>query len=383
LVQAASVSDYRAWAQRKLPRLLFDYVDGGSFAEQTLRRNTVDFADIELRQRVLRDAADVKTAVSLFGQKMAMPLVLAPVGMAGMLARRGEVQAARAANAEGVPFCLSTVSICPIREVASGVGAPPWFQLYMLRDRGRMRALFEQAREAGAPVLMFTVDLAVPGTRYRDARSGFSAPPSLRRELQRAIDAATHPAWLWDVQLRGGPHVFGNLAGVAGGRADGLAAFWGWIRENFDPSATWRDLEWVRQHWPGPIVLKGILDAEDAGTALSVGADGIVVSNHGGRQLDGAMSSIRALPRIVEAVAGRAPVLMDGGVRSGVDIVMALALGADACMIGRAWAYALAADGERGVAHLLRLMRQELEVVLALCGCPNIKDVGRDLLAGP
>jgi L-lactate dehydrogenase (cytochrome) len=324
-VIAASVTDYRELARRRLPRLLFDYIDGGSYAEATLRRNVEDFEDLALRQRVLRDVSEISLATDLFGQPFSMPVMLAPVGMAGMYARRGEVQAAKAARAAGVPFCLSTVGVCDLDEVTTGAGVPPWFQLYMIRDRGYMAELLARAKGLGCPVLVFTVDLPVPGARYRDMRTGlFGGAPSLTSGLKRAWDGITHPDWLIDVQLGGRPHVFGNLA-AAIPEAKGMAEFWPWVTKNFDPTLTWQDLDWIRAHWDGPIVIKGILDPEDAREAVKVGADGIIVSNHGGRQLDGVLSGVRALPPIADAVGDDLTLLMDGGVRSGLDVVKAMA----------------------------------------------------------
>jgi len=379
-VIAASVSDYRELARRRLPRLLFDYIDGGSYAEATLRRNVSDFEDLALRQRVLRDVSEISLATELFGQKLSMPVMLAPVGMAGMYARRGEVQAAKAACAAGVPFCLSTVGVCDLDEVTTGCGTPPWFQLYMIRDRGYMEALLAKAKALGSPVLVFTVDLPVPGARYRDMRSGlFGGPGSLTTGLKRAIDGITHPGWLFDVQLGGKPHTFGNIA-AAIPEAKGMAEFWPWVTKNFDPTLTWKDLDWIRARWDGPIVIKGILDPEDAREAVKAGADGIIVSNHGGRQLDGVLSGVRALPPIAEAVGDDLTVLMDGGVRSGLDVIKALALGAKACLIGRPWAWALGARGEAGVAHVLQILRQEMTMTMALTGCTDVRDAGRELL---
>jgi L-lactate dehydrogenase (cytochrome) len=358
--------------------MVFDFIDGGSYAERTLERNVDDLKSLQLRQRVLRGASSADLTTELFGQRLSMPLLLAPIGMAGIFARRGEVQAARAAQKAGVPFCLSTVSVCSIEEVAESASSPPWFQLYMLRDRGWMKAMLERAATEGAPVLVFTVDLAVPGMRYRDVRSGFSGDPSFERFFRRLAGGALHPRWAWDVLVKGQPIGFGNLSGAQNSQP-GLGAFWNWIRSNFDPSATWADIEWLRSQWRGPIILKGILDAGDAIQAVKAGADGIIVSNHGGRQLDSVSSSILALPRIVEAVDGRLPVLFDGGIRSGLDVLKALALGARACLIGRPWAYALAAGGEQGVAHMIEIIRQELTTALILSGCSDLADV-RDVL---
>ena len=376
----AAVGDYRELARRRLPRLLFDYIDGGSYAEATLGRNVADFETLALRQRVLKDVSKISLKTELFGQPLAMPVMLGPVGMAGMYARRGEVQAARAARAAGVPFCLSTVGVCDLAEVTRAVETPPWFQLYMIRDRGYMAELLSRASTLGCPVLVFTVDLPVPGARYRDMRTGlFGGPPTLASGLRRALDGISHPSWLWDVQVNGKPHTFGNLA-AAIPEARGVADFWPWVGRNFDPSLTWDDLDWIRQHWAGPIVIKGILDPEDAREAVKRGADGVIVSNHGGRQLDGVLSGVAALPPIVDAVGDQLTVLMDGGVRSGLDVVKALALGAKACLIGRAWAWALGARGEAGVAHVLAIIRQEMMMAMALTGCTDVRQAGRDLL---
>jgi L-lactate dehydrogenase (cytochrome) len=377
-VRPVNVADYREAARRRLPRVLFDYIDGGAYAEWTLAENVEALKRLTLRQRVLRDVSKLNFKTRLFGQEMSMPVALAPVGFAGMNARRGEVQAARAAQAAGIPFCLSTVGLCSIDEVAGAV-APPWFQLYMIRDRGFMSELLATARHAGCPVLLFTVDLPIPGVRYRDARNTMIATTFAARARQ-VLDGLAHPAWLWDVQVNGGPHALGNLAAATQG-LNNLSSYWAWVGRNFDPSVTWKDIDWVRERWPGPLVIKGILDAEDARQAQACGADGIVVSNHGGRQLDGAPASITALPAIAEALGGAMPVLMDGGIRSGLDVLKALALGADACLIGRAWAFALAARGEAGVAHVLTLMRQELRLAMSLTGCLDVADAGSELLA--
>lgn len=378
----ASVSDYRELARRRLPRLLFDYIDGGSYAEATLRRNVEDFEAIALRQRVLRDVSKISLETELFGQAMSMPVGLGPIGMAGMYARRGEVQAAKAAHLAGVPFCLSTVGVCDLAEVVGGSGVAPWFQLYMIRDRGYMRALLETARDLGCPVLVFTVDLPVPGARYRDMRTGlFGGKPTLGASVRRVLDGLAHPDWLMDVQVGGKPHVFGNLA-AAIPEARGMTDFWPWVARNFDPSLTWKDLDWIRQHWSGPIVIKGVLDPEDAKEAVRCGAEGVIVSNHGGRQLDGVLSGVRALPPITDAVGDQLTVLMDGGVRSGLDVVKALALGAKGVMLGRAWAWALGGRGQEGVAHVLQIIRQEMLMAMALTGCTDVRDAGRGLLAG-
>ena len=377
---AASVSDYRELARRRLPRMLFDYIDGGSYAEVTLARNVGDLQDVALRQRVLRDVSALKLDTELFGQPLAMPVILSPIGMAGMYARRGEVQAARAAERFGLPFTLSTVSICGIEEVAAGVERPPWFQLYMLRDRGYMDALMQRARAARAPVLVFTVDLPLPGARYRDVRNGLSGAAPAHLRVLRALRTATHLDWLLDVGIGGKPHTFGNVEGAMPD-AKGLSDFQGWVGRNFDPTITWKDLEWVRARWDGPIVIKGVLDPEDARAAAEVGAQGVVVSNHGGRQLDGVLSGVRALPPVADAVGDRLTVLMDSGVRSGLDVLKALSLGAKGVLIGRAWAYALAAGGQAQVEAMLATLRGELKVAMSLTGCTDVADAGPGLLA--
>jgi L-lactate dehydrogenase (cytochrome) len=376
-VTPACVADFRESARRRLPKVLFDYIDGGSYGEVTLAANVDDLAALTLRQRVLRDVSTLSMSTELFGQSLSMPVVLSPVGLAGMYARRGEAQAARAAKAAGVPFSLSTVSVCPIGEV-SAAAQPPWFQLYMIRDRGFMTELLATARDAACPVLLFTVDLPVPGARYRDARNGLNvATPGAR--LRQAIDGVAHPDWLWDVVVNGKPNSLGNIS-AASTDLGTLQEYMGWIGRNFDPSVTWDDIAWVRERWPGPLVLKGVLDPEDARDAVRCGVDGVVVSNHGGRQLDGAPSSIAALPAIVDAVSDQLTVLMDGGVRSGLDVLKALALGASACLIGRAWAYALGAGGEADVARMLEIMRQELRLAMSLTGCLDVRQAGPGLL---
>ncbi len=375
-----SVSDYRALAQTRLPRQLFDYLDGGSYQELTLAANSAAFDAVKLRQRVLRDVGAVDTGREVLGQRWTMPMALAPVGYAGMLARRGEVQAALAAEAFGVPFTLSTVALCSIEEVRAAVKAPFWFQLYVYRDRGFARALLERAHAAGCPVLVYTVDLAVLGARYREQRYGMGASLSLAQRARVAADFAWRWRWLYDVAWRGRPFAFGNLAGAVR-HARGMSDFRKWIAANLDPSVTWRDLEWLRANWKGKIVVKGLLDPEDARTAMSaIAPEGIIVSNHGGRQLDSTPATLHALPAIREAVGGRTTVLIDGGIRSGLHVFKALASGADACLIGRAWAYALAARGRAGVSAVLATMKRDLEVAMALTGCVSVGEINGDVL---
>ncbi|MFI8716662.1 FMN-dependent L-lactate dehydrogenase LldD [Stenotrophomonas sp. NPDC077464] len=370
-------TDYRAAAQRRLPPFLFHYIDGGAYAEHTLRRNVSDLADIALRQRVLRDMSELRLEAELLGERMAMPVALGPVGLTGMYARRGEVQAARAAASRGIPFTLSTVSVCPIEEVAPAIDRPMWFQLYVLKDRGFMRNALERARAAGVTTLVFTVDMPVPGARYRDAHSGMSGPNA---GLRRMLQAMAHPRWAWDVGLRGRPHDLGNISAYRGSPT-GLADYIGWLGNNFDPSIGWKDLEWIREFWSGPMVIKGILDADDARDAVRFGADGIVVSNHGGRQLDGVLSTARALPAIAAAVKGEVEILADSGIRTGLDVVRMLALGADGVLLGRAFVYALAAQGEAGVANLLDLLAREMRVAMTLIGARRLADITTDALA--
>ncbi|MDE9483736.1 FMN-dependent L-lactate dehydrogenase LldD [Xenorhabdus bovienii] len=371
-------TDYRAAAQAKLPPFLFHYIDGGAYAEHTLKRNTEDLSNIELRQRVLKNMSELNLETRLFGEKMAMPVALAPVGLSGMYARRGEVQAARAAAKKGIPFTLSTVSVCPIEEVASAIDRPIWFQLYVLKDRGFMRNVLERAQAAGVKNLVFTVDMPIPGARYRDAHSGMSGPNASMRQI---LQAMTHPQWAWDVGLMGKPHDLGNISAYRGIPTK-LKDYIGWLGNNFDPSISWKDLEWIRDFWKGPMILKGILDPEDAKDAVRFGADGIVVSNHGGRQLDGVLSTARALPAIADAVKNDITILTDSGIRTGLDVVRMLALGADSVLLGRAFVYALAAAGEAGVSNLLDLIDKEMRVAMTLTGAKSIAEINANLLVG-
>jgi len=381
-VKAASVLDYRRLAQKRVPHFLFEYLDGGSYAEVTKERNRTDLDALELRQRVLRDVSDIDTSVELFGRTYDMPVALAPVGLAGMYARRGEVQAVRAAEAAGVPFALSTVGVCPIGEVAEVAKQPFWFQLYMIGDREFMRDMLALAREAKCSALIFTVDMPVPGSRYRDYRSGLAGESWLSGNIRRVSQAMLRPRWAWDVGLFGRPHQLGNIAPVLG-KNSGLEDFMAWMSQNFDSSVSWHDLEFVRDNWDGPIVLKGILDPDDARQAATLQCDGVIVSNHGGRQLDGVPSTVKALPRIADAVGDRLDVLVDGGIYSGLDVVRMLALGAKSVLLGRSWVYALAANGQAGVEHVLKLIQEEMLVAMALTGCTSIDEVTDRVLDRP
>jgi L-lactate dehydrogenase (cytochrome) len=372
----SSSSDFREAARRRLPPFLFHYIDGGAYAEHTLRRNVEDMSDLALRQRVLKDMSSVDISTTILGESLSMPAGRAPVGLTGMYARRGEVQAARAAEKKGIPFTLSSVSVCPIAEVQSQVTRPIWFQLYVLKDRGFMKDVLARAWAAGIRTLVFTVDMPVPGARYRDAHSGLSGPYGAVRRLTQAL---RHPSWAIDVGLLGQPHDLGNISAYRG-RKTALADYIAWIGENFDPSISWADLQWIREAWGGPMVLKGILDPDDAREAVRFGADGIVVSNHGGRQLDGVLSSARALPAIADAVKGDLTLLVDSGVRSGLDVVRMLAEGADGVLLGRAYAYALAAAGGKGVETLLDLIAKEMRVAMTLTGARSVAEISRDNL---
>lgn len=376
-MQISQVESWRAAAEKALPGFLFHYIEGAANEEETARLNRVDLRAILLRQRVLKDVSEIDLSTALFGQPLDLPLLLGPVGLAGMYARRGEAQAAAAAAARGIPMCLSTMSVCPLSEVAAASAQPLWFQLYVMRDRGVASALMAEARACGCTTLVLTVDMPAPGARHRDARSGLSGRHG---PLKRFAQALTRPRWALDVGLLGRPHALGNLRSALGSRS-GLEDFMGWIANNFDPTVTWRDLDWVREQWDGPLVVKGILDVEDARQAVALGVDGVVVSNHGGRQLDGAMSTARALPAIRQALGNGPKVLVDGGVRSGLDVLRMLALGADAVMLGRAWAYALAAGGGPAVEQLISQMAAELLTGMRLTGCTRVADIDGSILA--
>lgn len=378
-VAPATVSDYRELARRRLPRQLFDYVDGGAYEEATMRANVSDLERVLLRQVVMRDVSVRDQRTEVLGQQLAMPVILAPVGLAGMMAQRAEVQAARAAEKFGIPFVESTVSICSIEEVAEATSTPPWFQLYVMRDRSFAEDLMARASAVGSPVLLLTIDLAVVGARHRDVRNAMVGAASTWAKVRRGLDIATHPGWIRDVPVGGKPLTFGNLErAVPGARRPD--AFKDWVDSQFDPSVTWDDVAWVREHWNGRLVVKGVLDAEDARRAADVGVDGIVVSNHGGRQLDSVPSTARALPAVADAVGHQVEVLADGGVRTGLDVVKMVALGARAVLIGRPWAWAVAARGERGVRHILDVIKADMDTALALTGQTSIGDVDRSAL---
>jgi L-lactate dehydrogenase (cytochrome) len=371
-----SIADMREVARRRLPRALFDYADRGSYDELTLRRNRADLDALTFRQRVMVDLSRLSVATTVLGEPWSMPVGIAPTGLTGLFHRDGEICGARAALAAGVPFTLSTMSICSIEDVAGAVQAPFWFQLYMMKDRGSTAELLARAHSAGCRTLVLTVDLPTLGLRRRDPKNGLTVPPRLT--LRNALDLARRPRWAYGM-LTARRRSFGNLQGRIGD-ANGLATLSQWIATQFDPSVSWQDLAWVRARWPGKLIVKGILDAEDAIHAVDGGVDALVVSNHGGRQLDGAPSTIAVLPEVVSAVAGRTEVLFDGGVMSGQDVLKAVALGARACLIGKAFLYSLAAGGEAGVRQALGILRSELQTSMALAGCVDIRQAGAQLL---
>ena len=378
-VAPATVLDYRELARRRLPRQLFDYIDGGAYEEATLRANVSDLERLLLRQLVMRDVSTRDPSVELFGQRLALPVILAPVGLGGMFAQRAEVQAARAAERAGVPFIESTVSVCSIEEVAGATSVPPWFQLYVMRDRGYAQELMARAHAVGSPVLVLTVDLAVVGARHLDTRNAMAGRVSNWAKARRGLDLVSHPRWIRDVPIGGKPLTFGNLEKAVPG-ARNPAAFRKWVDGQFDPSVTWDDIAWVRENWTGRLLVKGILDPEDARRAVEVGVDGVVVSNHGGRQLDSVPSTVRALADVVDAIGGQVEVLVDGGVRTGLDVVKMVAVGAKAVLIGRAWAWSVAAAGESGVRHVLAILKADMDVALGLIGRNSIADVDRSAL---
>ncbi|PWC30444.1 alpha-hydroxy acid oxidase [Teichococcus aestuarii] len=374
-----NIEDLRRIARRRIPRAIFDYADRGSYDEATLRANRDDLSALKLRQRVMIDVSDRSTASTMLGEPVAMPVAIAPTGLTGLFHADGEIHGCRAAHAFGIPFTLSTMSICSIEDVAEAVGKPFWFQLYVMRDRGFARSLVERAIAARCSALVLTLDLQIQGQRHQDIKNGLAVPPKLT--VRNMLDVATKPRWALEV-LRGKRKTFGNL-NEAPGAKDGINTLSHWIAGQFDPSLSWKDVAWIRSIWPGKLILKGVLDVDDARIAADTGADALVVSNHGGRQLDGAPSSISVLPAIAEAVGDRIEVMFDGGIRSGQDVMKALALGARGCMIGKSWLYGLAAGGEAGVAQALRIIRKELDVCMALTGVKDIPGITAEVLHAP
>jgi len=372
------IEDLRQAARRKVPRAFFDYAEGGSYADQTLRANRADLERIKLRQRILADVANRSTKTTILGEPVSLPLALAPIGLCGMQHGDGEILACRAAHAAGIPFTLSTMSICSIEDVAAAVDKPFWFQLYVMKDRGFVRSLIERAAAAQCSALVLTLDLQVLGQRRRDIKNGMTVPPELR--IKNIVDIATKPAWALSV-LRGKRKTFGNIAGHIPGM-ENVNSLSTWISGQFDPAMSWKDLEWIAGLWPRKLILKGIVDVEDARIAAKTGAAAIVVSNHGGRQLDGAPSSIAMLPPIVEAVGSEIEIMFDGGIRSGQDVARALALGARSCMIGRAYVYGLGAGGQAGVTRAIEIIRNELDVTMALTGVSSIAEIDRHVVVG-
>jgi len=372
------IEDLREAARHKVPRAFFEYADGGSYAEETLRANRTDLERIALRQRVMVDVADRSTATKILGEPASLPLALAPIGLCGMQHGDGEILACRAAQAAGIPFCLSTMSICSIEDVAGAVDKPFWFQLYVMKDRGFIRSLIERAAAAKCSALVLTVDLQILGQRHRDIKNGMTVPPELR--IKNLIDIATKPAWALSV-LRAKRRTFGNIAGHIKGM-ESVNVLSQWISGQFDPSLSWKDIEWIAGLWPGKLILKGILDVEDARIAAKSGAAALVVSNHGGRQLDGAPSTISMLPRIADALGSDIEIMFDGGIRSGQDLFRALALGANACLSGRAYIYGLGAGGQAGVMRAIEIIRNELDVTMALTGVKSIGQIDRRTIAG-
>ena len=373
------IEDLRRMHRRRVPRMFYDYADSGSWTEQTYRENTEDFREIRLRQRVAVDMRDRSTATTLVGEDVAMPVALAPVGLTGMQSADGEIKAARAAERFGVPFTLSTMSICSIEDVAAHTSRPFWFQLYTMKDEDYVRRLIQRAKAAGCSTLVITLDLQILGQRHKDLKNGLSAPPKLTPAT--LLDLAMK--WGWGIEmLSTHRRQFGNIVGHVEGVSD-PASLMSWTNEQFDPALDWDKIKAIREQWDGPVILKGILDPEDAKAALNVGADAIVVSNHGGRQLDGALSSIRALPAILDAVGDRIEVHVDSGVRSGQDILKAVALGAKGAWVGRAWVYGLGAMGQAGVTKALEILHKELDTSMALCGRRRVEELDRDVLLVP
>ncbi len=371
------IEDLRQAARRRVPRAFYEYADGGSYAEQTLNANRKDLEGINLRQRVLVDVSNRSTATTILGEPVSLPLALAPIGLCGMQHGDGEILACRAAHAAGIPFTLSTMSICSIEDVAASVDKPFWFQLYVMKDRGFVRSLIERAAAVKCSALVLTVDLQVLGQRHRDIKNGMTVPPQWR--LGNIVDMATKPVWLLSV-ARGKRRTFGNIAGHVRGM-ENVNSLSHWIAGQFDETLSWKDVEWIADQWQGKLILKGILDVDDARMAAKTGAAALVVSNHGGRQLDGAPSSIAALPPIVEAVGSSIEILFDGGIRSGQDVMRAIALGARACLSGRAYVYGLGAGGQAGVTRAIEIIRNELNVSMALTGVKSIGKIDRRLIA--
>ena len=372
------IEDLRVLARRKVPRAFFDYVDSGSYSEETLRANRADLEHIKLRQRVMVDVSERNLATTIIGQKVTAPFALAPIGLCGLQRGDGEILAAQAANEAGIPFTLSTMSICSIEHVAEATDKPFWFQLYVIRDRGFSKDILGRAANAGCNALVLTVDLQVLGQRHRDIKNGMTVPPEIR--LDNFIDIASKPAWALSI-LRGKSKTFGNLAGHVKGM-EGVTSLAQWTHSQFDPALNWKDVEWIKKTWPGKLIIKGILDVDDAKTAVKLGADAVVVSNHGGRQLDGAQSSISALPAVAQAVGSDTEVLFDGGIRTGADMMRALASGARACLIGRAYIYGLGAGGRAGVSKAIDILKTELSVAMALTGTTRVADIGPHVLVG-
>ncbi|WP_322515881.1 alpha-hydroxy acid oxidase [Rhodopseudomonas palustris] len=372
------IEDLRQIHRRRVPKMFFDYVDHGSYAEETLRANVDDLKRIKFRQRILVDISKRDLSTTIIGEKAAMPLILAPVGSTGMQFGDGEIHACRAAQAAGIPYTLSTMSICSIEDVAANVDKPFWFQLYVMKDRGFVKALIERAIAAKCSALVLTVDLQVIGQRHQDIKNGMSVPPELFK-LKNVLDIATKPNWVKGI-MRGKSRNFGNIAGHLPGSKD-LGSVSAWVASQFDPALSWKDIDWIRSIWPGKLIIKGILDVEDAREAVKVGAEALVVSNHGGRQLDGAPSSIEVLPEIVHTVGSHIEVMFDGGIRSGQDVMRALALGARSCMIGRAYIYGLGAFGGPGVAKAIDIIRAELSTTMGLCGVNSINQIDEKVLA--
>jgi L-lactate dehydrogenase (cytochrome) len=371
------IEDLRQLARRKVPRAFFDYAEAGSYSEETLRANRADMVKIKLRQRVLVDVSARDLSTTMIGEKVRLPFALAPIGLLGMQYGDAEILACRAAQAAGIPFTLSTMSIGSIEDVAAAVERPFWFQLYVMRDRGFIRELIQRAGAAKCSALVLTVDLQVLGQRHADIRNGMTVPPQLK--IRNVIDMATKPAWALSV-LRGKRRTFGNLAGYVKGM-EGVNSLAQWTAGQFDPALSWKDVDWVRSEWPGKLILKGILDVDDAKTAAKAGASAISVSNHGGRQLDGAPSAISMLPKIVDAVGSDIEVMFDSGIRTGQDIMRALALGARSCLIGRAYVYGAGAGGEAGVARAIEILKNELDVTMALCGVKSVREIDRRVIA--